>query len=127
GAAGLPIRLGLFPWHSPFIVPFRLSGWELSDYIGLYLSALIVFNVVLAVFNLLPIAPLDGFSVAVGLLPRDLSVSLAQLEQSGPMILMILIVLPFVTQGQVSLLHHVMSPLINALVDLVSGAGRVIG
>ena len=44
------------------------------------------------------------------------------------MILMILIVLPFVTQGQVSLLHHVMSPLINALVDLVSGAGgRVIG
>ena len=43
-----------------------------------------IFNVVLAVFNLLPIAPLDGFAVAVGLLPRDLSRSLARLEQYGP-------------------------------------------
>jgi Zn-dependent protease len=128
GAAGLPIRLGLAPWHSPFLVPFHLTGWTTSDYVGLYLSAFIVFNVILTVFNLLPIAPLDGFSVAVGLLPRDLSASLAQLEQYGPMILMILIVLPFVTQGQVSLLHHVMSPLINALIDLVSGVGgHVIG
>ncbi len=126
--ASIPIHLGLVDWRSPFLVPSSVSGWGLQEYVGLYLSSIIIFNVVLAVFNLLPLAPLDGFSVAVGLLPRDLSRSVAKLEPYGPGILLLLIVMPFVAPGSVSLLHEVMSPLINALTEVISGtSGRAIG
>jgi Zn-dependent protease len=124
--AALPMQLGLVDWWSPFLIPLSVSDWDVGDYLGLYLSAVVIFNVVLAVFNLLPIAPLDGFSVAVGLLPRDLSRTVAQLEPYGPVILLLLLVLPFVTQGEISVLHAVMSPIINALVKLIAGQGDAI-
>ncbi len=82
-AAAIPLRLGIAVWHSPFLI-VRTRGWGVDDYLGLFLTSLVIFNVVLAVFNLLPIAPLDGFAVMVGLLPRELAVSFAQLEQYGP-------------------------------------------
>jgi Zn-dependent protease len=82
---------------------------------------------VLCVFNLLPISPLDGFSVAVGVLPRDLSLTIARMEPYGPMILMILLVLPFVSAGQISLLHTIMSPFIDGLTWVIVGHKDVIG
>jgi Zn-dependent protease len=119
--AAAPIQAGLVDWRSPLQVPISLSAWTANDYFSLFLGSLIFFNVILAVFNLLPIAPLDGFSVAVGTLPRDLSLTLARMEQYGPLILMILIAAPFLTQGQISLLHSIMAPVINALLDAIVG------
>jgi Zn-dependent protease len=120
--AALPLHFGLVDWRSPFRdIPFSTSSWGLNEYLGLYLGSLIIFNIVLAVFNLLPIAPLDGFAVAVGLLPRDLSMTVARLEPYGPGILMILLVLPYISGGSISLLHEVMSPIINGLTGLIAG------
>lgn len=126
-AASIPIHIGLVALRSPFLVPSTTRGWGIEDYVGLFLTSVIIFNVVLAVFNFIPIAPLDGFAVAVGLLPRDLSLSLARLEPYGPGILMLLLVLPFVTEGSVNVLYEFMSPLINGLTDVISGGGRALG
>jgi Zn-dependent protease len=54
-------------------------------------------NCVLCVFNMLPIPPLDGGRVAVGLLPRFLAWPLARLEPYGMLILMGLFVIGYVS------------------------------
>jgi Zn-dependent protease len=125
--AAIPLRIGLVDWRSPFLVPRSVSDWGLNEYVSLFLTAIIIFNIFLAVFNLLPLAPLDGFAVALGLLPRDMALEVSKLEQYGPAILMALILLPFVTQGEISILHQIMSPVINGLTELIAGGGRAIG
>ncbi len=128
GLLAAPIKAGLVPWHTPFLVPVSVSFWDGSDYLGLFLSSLVIFNVVLAVFNLIPLAPLDGFRVAVGALPRDLSASVASLERYGPGILILLVALPFVTHGSVSILFGIMSPAVNGITRFLAGIhGNVLG
>jgi Zn-dependent protease len=84
--AAIPIRLGLF--HSfdlPGIAGFTPSLYEFAQ-------SFIAINVGLILFNMLPIAPLDGSKIAVGLLPRQWAEPIARLEPYGPMILMLLLV-----------------------------------
>lgn len=119
GLLAAPIKLDMVPWHNPFAVVISVSGWELTDYVGLFLSSAVFLNVILAVFNLIPLAPLDGFKVAVGVLPPDLSSAVASLEQYGPAILIFLIALPFLTG--VNVLSEVMVPAVEGITKVLTG------
>ena len=86
-ALALVAALGI---HLVGYVPESAAQWLFDN-----LKNAIVINVVLAIFNMLPIPPLDGGRVAVGLLPDVLARPLSRLEPYGMLILIgILIVLP---------------------------------
>lgn len=59
-----------------------------------YAQAFIGINVALAVFNLLPVPPLDGFGFLFGLSPRPLKLALMPLQRYGPLILLAVLFLP---------------------------------
>ena len=71
-------------------LPITVAQWASAN-----LKNALVINVILAVFNMFPLPPLDGGRIAVGLLPNIFASLLARLEPYGMMILIgLLIVLP---------------------------------
>ncbi len=102
-------------------MPFRLGTLSLpsSGIDAQMLQALVLWNVVLAVFNLLPIAPLDGFKVALGVLPRALAVPFARTERFGMIILLMVVLADAVLN--VGILSRVLFPAIRFTVGALLG------
>jgi len=78
--------------HGVGLVPASSAEWVATN-----LWNSVQFNALICVFNMLPLPPLDGGRVAVGLLPNALALPLARLERYGMLILLLfLFVIPFV-------------------------------
>jgi Zn-dependent protease len=74
------------------LIPASSANWVATN-----LWNSIQFNALICVFNMLPLPPLDGGRVAVGLLPDALAVPLARLERYGMIILLLLLfLLPYI-------------------------------
>lgn len=74
---GLPVQLGLVPVTQPGTVLPSLYSFLVF---GVY------FNLLLFALNLLPIPPLDGFTILLGILPAEMAYRLRPLQQYGMLI-----------------------------------------
>jgi Zn-dependent protease len=85
-----------------------------ADWLAENLVHSVQINALLCVFNMLPLPPLDGGRVAVGLLPDALAFPLARLERYGMLILLLfLFVIPYVGE-QTGHVLHILAWLIGA-------------
>ncbi len=73
---------------------FGLAGAELGRGAFVYFEIFILINVLLAIFNLIPLPPLDGFGFIFGLAPLPLKRTLAPLHSFGPLLLLALLFVP---------------------------------
>jgi Zn-dependent protease len=97
-AASVIVRFGANTWLIP--TPYDL------------LQELVILNLALLVFNLIPLAPLDGFSVLRGVLPRRWAYQMDRLQPYGPIILFGLLALGYVG---LPVLSWILGPPITAL------------
>lgn len=101
--------------YNPFSPFFLLSS---------FLLPIILLNLILAVFNLIPVHPLDGGKILVGLIPADKARGLDLfLKQYGMIILLFLI---FPTLGGQSPISIVLESVLNVLLPLLVPSGLII-
>ena len=98
-------------------------GGSAGQWLGANLENSMVINLVLAVFNMIPIPPLDGGRVAVGILPPALARPLASVERYGFMILLgLLFFLPYLGQAiglNISIFQSLVLPVVKWLYSLI--------
>jgi Zn-dependent protease len=105
-------------WCAVLGAILRINGNQTLDgWIALMAQAGILINVVLAVFNLLPIPPLDGGRVLAGLLPPHLSARLEKIEPVG-----LFIVLGLSAFGLLGWLFNPTYRIIGRIINAMFGA-----
>lgn len=112
--AGLTMEWLIAPEHVSFDSIAELAGGEGPAFVTTLLSVLLVMNVFLFVFNLLPLPPLDGAAVLNGILSERHAHRLMELQSNAMMSMMGLViawqVFPFISDPLFSLLLKLVHP-----------------
>ncbi len=94
------------------------------DFIASIFSIVVYLNVILAVFNLIPIHPLDGFKIVGGLLSEKQAQEWYQLERYGIIFLLALFIIPV---GQSNMLSAIFGPIISFILKILLPEGGSAG
>jgi len=122
-AAGPGINLALAVVSAALLALIGGTNAE-PEFLRKLLTFSIYFNVLIGVFNLIPIPPLDGGRIAVGVLPGSLAYPLARLEPYGMWIVIgVLLIVPLVTYqlgSEINLFTALIQPVVNAIIGAIA-------
>lgn len=90
------------------------------------IATVVFFNLVLFLFNLIPLSPLDGWKIMMGFVPPDTAYELARYEQQSTMVLFFILILGVVSP-QFSVLGKVIGPPLEFLYSLLTGFTYYLG
>lgn len=94
-ASAGPLMNFFLAWLAALVIPLTDFPTATQAVIQQFMLYFILCNIVLGLFNLLPIPPLDGGRIAVGLLPLEVAKVWARLERAGILIvLLVVFILP---------------------------------
>jgi Zn-dependent protease len=125
---GMALVAAAGPFSNLLIAIAAATLWRLGifagtpDFIPLLIGVLVSLNVALLLFNLIPLAPLDGNSVLNGVVGGRIAAALTPLRTFGPMILMGLIFISYFVP-QLDIFGRILGPLRQALTQLLLGVG----
>ncbi len=94
-----------------------LSGLN-PIYTKVVIIQVVSLNIMLAVFNLVPVYPLDGEKILRALLPKNLAYEYASIMRQYGMFILLALIIPI---GGVSAISYLISPIINQLTYLLLG------
>jgi len=90
-----------------------------ADWLILSLSFIIQINITLAIFNLVPVYPLDGSKIILPLLPAQAAYEYENFMQRYGLFVLLILILPIA--GGVSPISQLISPIISAITTLLLG------
>jgi Zn-dependent protease len=117
----IPLRFGLVDASLPvsFAGRYAFNEFSVSNYLAILFFYLVFINVILGVFNLIPLAPLDGSRVASALLPGEVGLFFRRIEPYGIGILFLLVMVGGLTRGAIDPINWVTSPLRTYILNLL--------
>jgi len=93
-----------------------MAKFILPSYLLPLVHPLIYINIVLAVFNLVPIYPLDGEKILSGILPHNLAIEYAAVMKRYGTIILLLMIFPFFGHSPI---FNLISPIIGFITNLL--------
>jgi len=129
-AAGFAIVAAAGPFSNLVLATLTAALWEyglagsgLGQPALLLVRTFFILNIALMVFNLIPIPPLDGFNVLVGIVPGSIRPTLESFRAQGPLLLLALVFISSYTH--IDILGAILEPgyrAVSALIDAVVGS-----
>jgi Zn-dependent protease len=99
-------------------------GYGAAGIINFLVGYGMVVNIVLAIFNILPIPPLDGSKILMGLVPQKYEHQFAPLMRYGPTLLIVIIAMGFI--AKIPILWFIINPFVKFFSYIFAGTNLIL-